>query len=296
MHMKKFIALLMAALMIFALAACSKAPATDDTSADGTTDGTTDVSADGTTDTGATGITVADIQAKGKLVVGTEAQYPPYEFKDADGNIIGFDMWLAQKIADKLGVTLEVQDMAFDGIIPAIQTKAVDLGIAGFSPTPERQEAVDFTKIYYKGGQSVLIAAKDSGTYTTVASLSGQKVGAQKGAIQETIAKEQFSDSELLSLDKVPNLVLELKSGNIAGVIMETAVAKNYAKSNPDLVVSEIPVTVDESTSGTAACAPKGSTELIDYVNTVIDEVTADGSFDTAVEDAFAKADEVAQN
>ena len=81
------------------------------------------------------------IKAKGKLVVGTEAQYAPYEFKDLDANFVGCDMWLAQQIADAIGVELEVVDMAFDGIIPAVQSGQVDLGIAAFTKTPERAEA-----------------------------------------------------------------------------------------------------------------------------------------------------------
>ena len=88
------------------------------------------------------------IKAKGKVVVGTEAQYAPYEFKDLDANFAGCDMWLAQQIADSLGVELEVVDMAFDGIIPAVQSGQVDLGIAAFTNTPERAEEIDFSDLY----------------------------------------------------------------------------------------------------------------------------------------------------
>ena len=93
------------------------------------------------------GPVMAKIKAADKLVVGTEAQYAPYEFKDLDANFVGCDMFLAQKIADALGVKLEIVDMSFDGIIPAVQAGQVDLGIAAFPNTPERAEVIDFADL-----------------------------------------------------------------------------------------------------------------------------------------------------
>jgi len=87
------------------------------------------------------------IKKAGKLVVATEAQYAPYEFKDANANIVGCDMFLASQIASSLGVKLEIVDMSFDGIIPAVQSGQVDLGIAAFTNTPERAEVIDFSNI-----------------------------------------------------------------------------------------------------------------------------------------------------
>ena len=107
------------------------------------------------------------IKAKGKVVVGTEAQYAPYEFKDLDANFAGCDMWLAQQIADSLGVELEVVDMAFDGIIPAVQSGQVDLGIAAFTNTPERAEEIDFSDLYETSAQLLIVKAGNADTYST---------------------------------------------------------------------------------------------------------------------------------
>ena len=115
----------------------------------------------------ADGPVMAKIKSSGKLVVGTEAQYAPYEFKDLDANFVGCDMFLAQKIADALGVKLEIVDMSFDGIIPAVQAGQVDLGIAAFTNTPERAEVIDFSDLYETSMQYLVVAAGNVDKYAT---------------------------------------------------------------------------------------------------------------------------------
>ena len=119
------------------------------------------------------------VKTSGKLVVGTEAQYAPYEFKDLNANFAGCDMWLAQQIADHLGVELEVVDMSFDGIIPAVKSGQVDLGIAAFTKTPERAEEIDFSDLYEKSAQLLIVKAGNADLYSTKESLAGQKVPAR---------------------------------------------------------------------------------------------------------------------
>ena len=151
----------------------------------------------------ATGL-LAEIKAKGKLVVGTEAQYAPYEFKDLDANFAGCDIWLAQQIADSLGVELEVVDMAFDGIIPAVKSGQVDIGIAAFTKTPERAEEIDFSNLYETSAQLLIVKTGDADKYSTKEALAGQKVGAQKGTIQSQLILSALPDSELFELEKYP--------------------------------------------------------------------------------------------
>ena len=146
------------------------------------------------------------IKTSGKLVVGTEAQYAPYEFRDADNNIVGCDMFLAAEIAKGLGVDLEIVDMAFDGIIPAVQAGQVDLGIAAFTNTPERAEVIDFSAIYEQSLQYLVVKTENKDVYTTVESLAGQKVGAQRGTIQSQLIRQALPDSELFELAKYPEL------------------------------------------------------------------------------------------
>ena len=133
--------------------------------------------------------------------MGTEAQYAPYEFKDLDANFVGCDMWLAQQIADSLGVQLEVVDMSFDGIIPAVQSGQVDLGIAAFTNTPERAKEIDFSNLYETSAQLLIVKAGNADVYSTKESLAGQKVGAQKGTIQSQLIQSALPDSELFELE-----------------------------------------------------------------------------------------------
>ena len=231
------------------------------------------------------------IKAKGKLVVGTEAQYAPYEFKDLDANFVGCDMWLAQQIADSLGVELEVVDMAFDGIIPAVQSGQVDLGIAAFTNTPERAEEIDFSDLYETSAQLLIVKAGNADTYSTKESLVGLKVGAQKGTIQSQLIQSALPESELFELEKYPALALEVQNGNIAGLVVDQAVGEALvASSNGALEVSNFTFTAEEASFGKSVVIAKGNEDLVAVVNEVINKVTADGSYQKAYDEAVELA------
>lgn len=234
---------------------------------------------------------VDSIKAKGKLVVGTEAQYAPYEFKDLDANFAGCDMWLAQQIADKLGVELEIVDMAFDGIIPAVQSGQVDLGIAAFTKTPERAEVIDFSDLYETSAQLLIVKAGNADVYSTKEALAGQKVGAQKGTIQSQLIQSALPNSELFELEKYPALALEVQNGNIAGLVVDQAVGEALVStSNGALEVSSFAFTAEEASFGKAVVAAKGNEDLLAIVNEVVNAVTADGSYQKAYDDAVELA------
>ena len=231
------------------------------------------------------------IKAKGKVVVGTEAQYAPYEFKDLDANFAGCDMWLAQQIADSLGVELEVVDMAFDGIIPAVQSGQVDLGIAAFTNTPERAEEIDFSDLYETSAQLLIVKAGNADTYSTKESLVGLKVGAQKGTIQSQLIQSALPESELFELEKYPSLALEVQNGNIAGLVVDQAVGEALvASSNGALEVSNFTFTAEEASFGKSVVIAKGNEDLVAVVNEVINKVTADGSYQKAYDEAVELA------
>ena len=238
----------------------------------------------------ATGL-LAEIKAKGKLVVGTEAQYAPYEFKDLDANFAGCDMWLAQQIADAIGVELEVVDMAFDGIIPAVKSGQVDIGIAAFTKTPERAEEIDFSNLYETSAQLLIVKTGDADKYATKEALAGQKVGAQKGTIQSQLVLSALPDSELFELEKYPALALETQNGNIAGFVVDQAVGEALvATSDGKLEVSNFEFTAEEASFGKAAVLAKGTEDLMAVVNEVVDKVTADGSYQQAYDEAVELA------
>ena len=231
------------------------------------------------------------IQQSGKLVVGTEAQYPPYEFKDLDASFTGCDMWLAQQIADSLGVELEVVDMAFDGIIPAVQSGQVDIGIAAFTKTPDRAEVIDFSDLYETSNQLLIVKTGNADLYSNKEALAGQKVGAQKGTIQSQLIQSALPDSELFELEKYPALALEVQNGNIAGLVVDQAVGESLvATSDGGLEVANFTFTAEEASFGKACIIAKGNESFVEAVNAVIDQVTSDGSYQKAYDDAVELA------
>ena len=229
------------------------------------------------------------IKTSGKLVVGTEAQYAPYEFRDADNNIVGCDMFLAAEIAKGLGVDLEIVDMAFDGIIPAVQAGQVDLGIAAFTNTPERAEVIDFSAIYEQSLQYLVVKTENKDVYTTVESLAGQKVGAQRGTIQSQLIRQALPDSELFELAKYPELALEVQNGNIAGLVVDAAVGDSIvASSDGKLAVANFTFDAEVANFGKSVVLQKGNDDLKAEVDKVIERVLSDGSYQKAWDEAVA--------
>lgn len=284
-QVKKTLALAMSALMLLAmLTGCGSSKKDDAPAADSNTE-TQEPAADTTSSK------LDQIKANGKLLVGTEAQYAPYEFKDLDANFAGCDMWLAQQIADSLGVELEVVDMSFDGIIPAVKSGQVDIGIAAFTKTPERAEEIDFSDLYETSAQFLVVKTGNADVYSTKEALAGQKVGAQKGTIQSQLIQSALPDSELFELEKYPALALEVQNGNIAGLVVDQAVGESLiATSNGGLEVANFEFTAEEASFGKAAVIAKGNEDLVAAVNEVLNKVTADGSYQKAYDEAVELA------
>ena len=284
-QVKKTLALAMSALMLLAmLTGCGSSKKDDAPAADSNTE-TQEPAADTTSSK------LDQIKANGKLLVGTEAQYAPSEFKDLDANFAGCDMWLAQQIADSLGVELEVVDMSFDGIIPAVKSGQVDIGIAAFTKTPERAEEIDFSDLYETSAQLLVVKTGNADVYSTKEALAGQKVGAQKGTIQSQLIQSALPDSELFELEKYPALALEVQNGNIAGLVVDQAVGESLiATSNGGLEVANFEFTAEEASFGKAAVIAKGNEDLVAAVNEVINKVTADGSYQKAYDEAVELA------
>ena len=237
--------------------------------------------------------TIEKIKDSGKIVLGTCADYPPYEFhKQIDGKdkIIGFDIDIAKEIAKDLGVELEIKDMDFNGLLAALDTGNVDFVVAGMTPTEERKESVDFSKVYYDPDQGLLIRIEDKEKYKSIEDLKGMKVGAQKGTIQEDVANDSIDDSQVKALGKITNLVLELKNKKIDGVVLVTPVAKAYDKANPDLILS--PYIDFGKEDGVAIAVKKDNQELVDAINSTIDKLMEDNALEKLIQDATALSEE----
>jgi polar amino acid transport system substrate-binding protein len=234
---------------------------------------------------------LAEIKEKGVLVVGAEVGFPPYEFYYTDPAtgteaLAGFEMSMAQGLADELGVQLQVADQAFSGLITALRAGEIDMIISGLSIKPDRQEVVDFSDPYYTGKQVVLVRSEDLDMYKAPSDFDGKNLGAQTGSLQQGVAEEQFPKANLVLLDKVPLLVMELDQGTIDGLVITDNVAQSYFGKYPNLVMSDVPVVFESA--GVAAAVQKGdNATLLKAVNDYIAAVKADGRFqqwfDTAI-------------
>jgi His/Glu/Gln/Arg/opine family amino acid ABC transporter permease subunit len=207
------------------------------------------------------------------LTMATSPDYPPYEFKDTavSGNeIIGFDVDIAKYITKELGYQFQIIGMDFNGLIPALQAGRADFVMAGMTPTPERKKNVDFSDLYYEA-QNTIVANKGS-KLTKPEDLAGKKVGVQLGSIQQEAVKK-MAGVEVVSLNKIADIIQEVKSNRLTAGIIEDTVAKGYAESNPDLEFNVIPNTEE---SGSAIAFPKGS-RLVPEFNRVLQQMKDNG-------------------
>ncbi len=268
--MKKILSLLLALMMILSLSAAAMAD--------------TDYSSMSLDELKAVITTVTP----GKLTVATSPDFAPYEFYAiVDGNpqLAGFDMALAQYIADYIGLELEVIPMDFDGVLNELAAGGVDLGLAGLSPDPKRMDAMDFSSVYYQGGQSFVTVKANADKFKSLEDTNDAKlsIGAQNGSIQMDLANQYSPDADIVPLVKVTDIVAELLGGKLDGAYIETAVAENYAISYPDLAVV-LPVPYD--TEGSAVGVVKGNSALVAAVNLAVAAALEDGSMDAFVAEA----------
>jgi polar amino acid transport system substrate-binding protein len=231
------------------------------------------------------------IKARGELVVGTSSGYPPYEFIDiqAQGQpVIGLDIELAQKIAETIGVKLKVEDMKFDALLSSLPSNRIDIAIAGLNPTDERRKTMDFSDNYLSSTQQVMVRKSDAGQYKTLADFSGKKISAEKGTTQEGVGRAEIPGAEMVALKDVPACVLELVSGKVDGMVIESVLGTMYTSTNPDLVFSDAVFAKGDKEAVVAM--NKGNEDLLALVNKVIKQVTDDGSMQSWLAEYSAKA------
>ena len=225
----------------------------------------------------------------GYLTVVTSPDYAPFEFYSLDekGNptLVGFDMALAQYIADYLDLTLELVPMDFDGTITELGNKKCDLGMAGYSPDPDRLVYMDFTDVYYTSEQSFVTTKSLSSELTSMESVNNAKykIGVQLGSIQADLAKEYTPNADIIELSKVTDIIAELVAGTLDAAFIETPVVQAYAANYSQL---HIVCTVPYEDNGSVLGVFKGNAELLKYVNEAIAAAKADGSFDKFVAEA----------
>ena len=231
------------------------------------------------------------IKKNKKLVVATSPDYPPFEFmvsENGKSKIVGADIDLAQKIADKLGVELELKAMDFDALVPALQAGKVDMVITGMTPNEKRKKAVDFSDIYFKGENAVIVNAKDAGKFTSEDQLKKAKLGVQKGSTQETYVKDNLKVTNYKALVAVPDLIADMKNGNIDAVVLNSKVAGiNVTKYDGIKVVENLKLTSGGDEEAMAVALKKGdNADLIKLTNEAIKGLQDSGEYDKILANA----------
>ena len=268
--MKKLVCLLLAVLTVFALCAC----------------GSSEKSA------------LDEIKESGVLTVALSPDFSPMEFVDSSKTgqeqYVGFDVMLAQFIADELGVKLEIQAMSFDACQTAVSTASVPMSISGFSWTEERAENFELSDYYYAGEneteQVLLIRKDDADKYKSAEDFDGVDVGAQNASLQMMMVTEQLPNAKAYTIGDIGVGVLELQSGNIEALAVAAGNAEMIVDSNPDLMVCEWEFDVKTEYEANVVLITKGETELLEAVNAALQKAYDAGYYGDWYEEAVELA------
>ena len=282
--MKKFLAILMAAMMIFTIAACTNEPVVDENN-----DEVVETPVEGEEVKEETPVEGEEtpveeevpVEAEDNtIVMATNAYFQPYEYYEAD-KIVGIDAEIAEAIAAKLGKELVINDMQFDSILTAVQTGSVDFGMAGMTVTEERLESVNFTSSYATGVQSIIV--KEGSAITTVDDLYAEgaayKVGVQLGTTGDIYSTDDFGAENVSQFANGNEAVMALLGDAVDCVIIDNQPAKALVDANEGLVILDTSYADEEY----AICVAKENTELLANLNAAIDELIADGTVDTII-------------
>lgn len=233
-----------------------------------------------------------DILDKGQIVLATSPDYPPSEFVDDQGNVKGSDIMLAQYIANSLGVDLKVETMDFNAVLTAVDTGKVDIGISGFGYKADRAEQFELSHGYQSSSaaahHTLLVPAEKADKYKSLADFSGKKIDTQANSLQEMYVTDQIPDADLQKVATLDQAILELQTGKIDAIALDSTTAKNYAETSDGMFVSvyekngvEFDLSQYADESGNVAAVKKGETSLIDAVNQVIDSLATSGKYES---------------
>jgi len=223
------------------------------------------------------------MRAANKAVVGTSADYPPFEYIDEEGNFAGFDIELMEEIVKRMGLKLEWQDMPFDSLITAVQEGKIDMAISTFNYTEERAKLVDFSDPYYVTQDAFIVTSSFTGDFTKAEDAANFKVGVQSGTVQDEWITEELigtglmSEANLSRYERVDQAALDLKAGRIEILLADDVPAIALTNQFDDFKI----ILKDMLYTGPLNIVlPKGSTELQTEVNRIIAELQAEGFVD----------------
>ena len=268
--MKKMIAMLLALVMALSLAACGEK------ANDGNTDNDNDT-------------------AKTELVLGTSADYAPFEFMypDDSGEMVygGIDVSVAKYIADEMGLTLQVENMGFDYLLTSLDKGDFDIVLAAMEATPDRLENADFSDPYYTDvPPAILVKADKADQYKTLADFNGKAMGAQAATTKLDMVNEMEGVTPV-ALQSVLDLVNELVYDKVDAILVDGGVAKEYAASNPDLVIADASAELGEATPYCVAVAKGDPKGLLPAINAAIAKMNEANMLETFIADAGKLAD-----
>ena len=280
---KKVLAITMAALMAASLTACGGGA--KDTAAADTAAATTEEKAEDTTAAESKDETSAEAAeteaakeaAGGKLVMATNAEFPPYEYHDGDA-IVGIDAEIAKAIADELGMELEIEDIAFDSIIPEIVSGKADMGLAGMTVTEDRMQSVDFSDTYAKASQKIIVT--EDSEIASPDDLKGVIVGVQLGTTGDIYVSDLEADGTTVErYNKGFEAVQALSQGKIDAVVIDGEPAKTFVAETEGLKILDESFTDEEY----AIAVKKGNTELLEKINGALKTLKDNGTLDEIV-------------
>lgn len=265
--MKKLIAIVLALVMVMGLAACGAA---------GNNNASTP-----TTDADGEGQALKTIE-EGKLLMSTNAAFPPYEMTTDDGGFAGIDVEIATAIAEKLGLELEILDMDFDAALLAVNEGKSDIVMAGVTVNEDRKVVMDFTDSYATGEQVVIIK---EGSDVTMDNLGEKMIGAQRGTTGYIYASDDvenggYGEDHVVAYDTGASAVQALINGQVDCVIIDNAPAAEYVKANAGLTILEGAWVTENYAIG----CDKGNTALVEAINKALSELTADGTVQKIVD------------
>jgi polar amino acid transport system substrate-binding protein len=214
---------------------------------------------------------------KGKLIMSTNAEFPPYEMTTDDGGFAGIDIEIAEAIAEKLGLELVIDDMDFNAALLAVQQGKSDMVMAGVTVDPDRQKVMDFSNSYATGVQ-VIIVKEDSNV--TADTLGDFMIGTQKGTTSDIYCSDDFGAEHVTTYDSSITAVQALINGQVDCVVVDNAPAQELVKANPGLKILE----TEYITENYAIGFNKGNTQLQEAVNKALAELTADGTIQKIID------------
>ena len=274
--MKKALSLMTAAALVLSLAACGSTASSAASSEAASPEA---ASSDAASSEAASETETAELSTvePGKLIMSTNAAFPPYEMTTDSGEFEGIDIETAQAIADKLGLELQIDDMDFDAALLAVQQGKSDMVMAGVTVTDERQNVMDFTDSYATGIQSIIV--KEDSDIASVDDLAGKKIGTQRGTTGYLYCSDDFGDENVVAYDDGLTAVQMLNNGQVDCVVIDNAPAKEFIAANPGLKLLDTAYVEESYAIGVG----KGNTELKDAINTALEELKADGTLQAIV-------------